>query len=327
MEEFGNSCRGLVSGSALQSPPQLEAAAFLPNGCLPKRSVCDGCCNPAEAEGVPQDDGSCCFVHCAPHVCCGRPFTVGGEARLAGVDTRSDWLTRTPPLGLTEPRPHLAARIADEWLADARMEHASIASFARFGLELLGLGAPALLVEQAQRAALDEVAHARACFSLASRFAGRAVGPGALRVGGEMLAPTLPEAAARAFAEGCVAETIAAWHAGAALDRARAADVRTALSKIADDEARHAELSWRFVAWALAQGGRSVADALREALACATDACPRRSNEREDSVTLDALHAAGRLSEFERAELTVSVLREVVEPCARALLARAQDRC
>jgi hypothetical protein len=321
MEELGNSCLGLTA-TTRQSPPQLKAA-LLPNGCLPKRSVCDDCCNPAEAEGVPQADGSCCYAHCTPHVCCGRPFTVGGEARLAGVDTRSDWLALTPAFALTELPPHLAARIADEWLADARMEHASIASFARFGLELLGLGAPAVLVEQAQRAALDEVEHARVCFSLASHFAGRAVGPTALRVGGAMLSPTLPEAAARAFAEGCVGETIAAWHARAALERARTADVRTVLSKIADDEARHAELAWRFVAWALAQGGPTVADALREALARATSACPRSYNEREVRATLEALHAAGRLSEFERAELTASVLIEVVEPCARTLLARA----
>jgi hypothetical protein len=62
--------------------------------------------------------------------------------------------------------------LARAWLADASLEHASIASFARFTLLALSFGAPADLLAEAQHAALDEVAHAQLCFGLASRYAG-----------------------------------------------------------------------------------------------------------------------------------------------------------
>jgi hypothetical protein len=47
------------------------------------------------------------------------------------------------------------------------MEHASVAAFARFTLDLLALGAPADLVQSAQQALGDEIAHAELCFGLA----------------------------------------------------------------------------------------------------------------------------------------------------------------
>ncbi|MFZ5897429.1 MAG: hypothetical protein ACOY0T_40625 [Myxococcota bacterium] len=68
--------------------------------------------------------------------------------------------------------------LSDEWARAACFEHASIASFNRFSLELLALGAPGDLVERANRAALDEVRHARLCFALASVYAGDDFGPG-----------------------------------------------------------------------------------------------------------------------------------------------------
>src|SRR5262249_36008239 len=67
-------------------------------------------------------------------------------------------------------------------------------------------------------------------------------------------------------AEGCVDETI---HAVLAEERAlRATDpaVRAALETIAADEARHAELAWRTVAWAVREGGGDVLDAVERAL-------------------------------------------------------------
>src|SRR6185503_716009 len=102
--------------------------------------------------------------------------------------------------------------------ADAQLEHASIASFARFVLVLLAVGAPADLVAGAQQALADEVEHARACFSLASRFAETPLGPAPLRIDGALEAPTLARAAADAVVEGCIGETLAAAQAAAQLE-------------------------------------------------------------------------------------------------------------
>jgi hypothetical protein len=306
------------------TPAQI-ASAFLPSGCLPKDLACDGCCNPGETDGVPMADGSCCYQYC-PGACCGRPFAVDGETRSAGVVARADWLGAFSPIGSVAPSAEasalpawLARRIADEWLEDARMEHASIASFARFTLDLLSVGAPAALLARAQQAALDEVAHAEACFALAARYSGTACGPAALHTSDCRPAASLHDALLGAFTEGCVGETLAAAHAARALEQARDPHVRRALERIAEDEARHAELAWRFVAWGLPRCGGDTRKALRAALDRALATQPAPASERETPAARAVLHAAGRLTASERDVIARSTLREVIVPCAEAI--------
>lgn len=155
---------------------------------------------------------------------------------------------------------------AHSWLDDAAMEHASVASFGRVALELLSLGAPLDLVEDAHRAALDELQHARHCFALAEACGAPPVEPGPLAV----LPPRSPDLrrfAVDTFIEGCVGESIAALAMTRAAAAAPAPDIRIPLERIAEDEARHAALAWRMVAWAVERGGASVAEAVRGAAA------------------------------------------------------------
>jgi hypothetical protein len=160
------------------------------------------------------------------------------------------------------------------------MEHASIAAFARFTLQLLALGAPPELVADATRAMADETRHARLCFGLASRYAGHDVGPGPLDVGGALGAVTLLDVVELVVDEGCVGETAAALEA--AWDAETAADPveRDVLSVIAEDEARHAALAVQFVAWAAHRDARvleRVAHQLERARATASDTPARRA--------------------------------------------------
>ena len=315
-------------GQAPKSPTPTDAevtAAFLQNGCLPKQMACDGCCNPATAEGQPQTDGTRCYVHCAG-ACCGRPLIVAGESRLAGVEPRADWLAlETLSIrGAAAPDRAFRERIASEWREDARMEHASIASFARFTLELLAFGADSELVALAQRAALDEVEHARLCFALAEGFDGRALGPAPLELTDVQPAATLRAAARAAFVEGGNGETQAALLARAALARATDPAARVALERIADDEARHAELAYRFVSLALRREPELRAElsaALQEAVAAVQ---PVRVEDESDELR-DALHAAGRLTAKERAAAMRDALNEVIAPCTRAMIGSGCD--
>jgi hypothetical protein len=71
---------------------------------------------------------------------------------------------------------------AEHWTKLGQMEHASIAAFARLQLQLLALGAPPDLVQACNQALIDETAHTRLCFGLASAYAGRGIGPGPLDV-------------------------------------------------------------------------------------------------------------------------------------------------
>ena len=291
------------------------------------------------------EDGTCCYVitgdECGP---AGRPYLVDGRARTAAVQVVPSMNDAAPALpggataasGWNEAgalRPDVAALstsgralLAEAWGRDGLLEHASVASFGRFALELLAAGAPAALVADAHRAALDEVRHARLCFGLASVYAGESLAPGPFDFGrGVAVHADLPRLAARTFAEGCVGETLAAVVAAEQHAAAEDPAVRQVLAIIAEDEARHAELAWRAVAWALEVGGAPVRDALRIAMAQITATVAE--------TPADAtLRAHGRLDTATARAATQRTLREVVLPCARALLregkgaARRTDR-
>lgn len=243
---------------------------FDPNGCLPAKSVMNGCCNVA-INGPRYQNGTCCYTFCEGG-CCGRPLVVGGTARVAPTTGRADWGAALGPQ--PELSPDERALLAELWLADARMEHASIASFARFALELLAIGAPPELLAAAHRAALDEIEHAKLCFALAGRFAGAPVGPGALDVAGCDPSIDLATIVERTVIEGCVGETVAAAVATERLATARDEEARVALQRIATDEAEHAVLAWRFVAWAIGRGGADVRAAASRGLRRALEAYP-----------------------------------------------------
>jgi hypothetical protein len=259
----------------------------------------------------------CCYRYCVIGYC-GRPLTITDQPRTAPLAEGSAW---SATAGTAEPSAHSTA-LAAAWRADALDEHASVASFGRFVLELLAFGAPPELVRDALAAAADEVRHAQVCFGVAIQLDGQAQGPGALDLADMQLATSLAEAAAAAVREGCVGETLAAAHAAAAARQTTDPALAQALAAIADDEARHAALAWRFVQWACGQGDPAVAPAVRAAFAAALAAPPtaRPADLALAAVPADDQHAAGRLPAGEASALYRAALADVVGPCARALV-------
>jgi hypothetical protein len=166
------------------------------------------------------------------------------DARLA---------TPSDPPDLSENERQL---VAEHFVNAALLEHASIAAFARFALQLLALGAPASLVEEATRAMADETRHAQMCFSLAARYGATATTPGPLAMDGALAETTLLDVVELVVVEGCIGETVAALEASWAADEAADPELRRALESIADDEMRHAALAFRFVAWAAERDAR-----------------------------------------------------------------------
>lgn len=309
-------------GQIAPEPPRTEsdiAALFADNGCLLKDAACDGCCNPSMTEGEPQADGSCCYEFC-PGACCGRPLIVAGDARVASEAAGDAW---TAELGSAPVAPSMRAAVALAWQRDALMEHASIASFARFTLDLMTHGAPPELVAGAQRASLDEVEHARLCFGLARRFGGAPVTPGRLATTGAAAHQTLLDAACAALVEGGIGETLAAAEAKAAAALAGDEQAKAALGRIAEDETRHAALAFSFVAWAAQRLGASELqqlqkagqDALAEQVYAQTPLLHVRAED------CQALHQAGRLAPAERQSLRHNTIEDALRPCLAALRA------
>lgn len=246
----------------------------------------------------------------------GRPFVVDGAGRAAALTGREDWCERVAAAttGLDEGE---RERLAAAWGRDAALEHASVAAFARWIVELLACGAPSALVSEAQAAIADEIEHARLCFGLASAYAGRPVGPDALPVTPAMaVSSDMSQLAVSTLIEGCVGETIAAVEAGYAAAVCADPAVARVLRTIAADEQRHAALAWRALAWALERGGAPVRTAVTAAVA----------ELRAPRIDADAVAdpARGRLGAAERRELAATTLRAVIAPSARRLLTRRE---
>jgi hypothetical protein len=216
----------------------------------------------------------------------------------------------------------LRAALAAAWLGDALDEHASVASFARAVLELMAVGAPAELLAETTRAALDEIEHARLCFALARRFGAEHDGPGPL----PSLAPRpadLAIVARNTFLEGCVGETIAALAAERAAASAASGPAREALQRIAQDEARHAALAWRTIAWALQRDPSRVGAALRaEALRLASTSPP----EVPAPDAAEELGPWGRLSTAQHQQTRNDAWRDIIAPMLAGLLSGHDQR-
>jgi hypothetical protein len=128
----------------------------------------------------------------------------------------------------------------------ARLEAASIPAFAQLARELDAHAAPRSLVRAAWASRRDEIRHAMVTARLARRFGAAARAPAVAR----RPARSLVEMAVDNAAEGCVRETFGALVAMLQARTSREPIVRRAMRRIAQDEIRHATLSWAIDAWA-----------------------------------------------------------------------------
>lgn len=314
----------------------------------------DADCPKDEQSGwIHQCSGFSVPLTCQPVVVCGRPFLVGGEARMANA-TATDFgdavhslgnfsgvrgVSASPEVGLRGPAGVDAKRLGVEtldvetrtsigryWTEVALMEHASIAAFARFTLQLMHLGAPLALLEASQRAMFDETEHAKACFAIASSLLDQPVGPGKLALDGALNETNLVGIVRLTIHEGCIGETIAAIEAAEAASVCEDPVIKATLKQIQADELRHAELAWRFVQWALGQTTDRVEQAALEAVVRAEFAAalggsgatpPMDAAARNESVA----ERFGVLSATTRQRVRRLALRDVIAPCVEPLFA------
>lgn len=265
-------------------------------------------CGPAMLEDA------CCYIitgDCAV----GRPFVVDGRPRLADAIRETSWSSAAEVQAVDD---RTRAALADVWTRYGLSEHASVASFARFTLQLLSLGAPAHLVARSQQAALDELAHAQRCFGLATAHAGRDVGPGPLDTRGNVAAG-IAEIATSLAAEGCVAETVSLLLLAAARDRARDPHVVATLTAIVEEERAHVLLAWEALAWILARATPEVVAAVQRVFAY-----PERHVGFGATTDLPgdpaAMRAHGYLPIDQRRAIAVDGLARIVRPAACELL-------
>jgi len=267
-------------------------------------------------------NGECCYevrYDCTAHVAgcsiSGRPLLIEGRPLEGAARRVLGWQNarlKSPELaGLSTEERHL---LALHWARIGAAEYASVAGFQRFAMDLMANGAPSDLIVHAQRAALDEVRHARLAFTLASAFAGTPIGPAALDLPAAVpIHRSLTELAVATAMEGCTVETLSACLLAEALHHATDPAVTAALTQMRRDEDRHATLAWQTLSWALAQDPTSlgpVDDALERAI---TELAT------EGFAHSGGLQRFGLLAPSQAEACRAAAVHMVIEPCREAL--------
>lgn len=173
-----------------------------------------------------------------------------------------------------------------ETFADiAALEWTSVTAFERLARALAHHGAPPDLVARAKSFADDERRHTELVSGLARAHGGA---PRLRAPSGDETLPSLRSLAEENAAEGCVRETLGALVARVQAMRSTAPSIRAVFDVVADEEARHAELSWELHAWfleALAGEDRAaVEDALAGAMRSLEDTLPPRLSSSDARV-------------------------------------------
>ncbi len=323
-------CNGTNPGRCTSAGCQADADCGPGGFCAPTPSICgpntfqcmkleDECSTTAKCGAADS-----CVLENGRHVCksgamCGRPFLIAESARMASIEARTDWLDPTlapDPSGLTAVE---RAELAAHWARLGQMEHASIAAFARFNLQLLSLGAPSDLVEACNRALADETAHARACFALASAYGGIPLGPARLDLERCFEDTSLEAIAKLVLREGCLGETVASLEALAAAEVASEPAVKQALTRIGQDELNHAELAFKFLRWALTQmPAEARYELAREAAQQLAD-FENKARHGERTRTDDRLAAHGLIAGDALRAIHLAAVRDVARPLLAAL--------
>jgi hypothetical protein len=305
------------SGIAMSCPTREEASVQVANrGGLCRIEV------HSVSSGPVLENGQCCYDMLTTSTACyvGRAFLVEDGFLKSTVRQGGDW-SYGPSPSVSELDQRTRHALAEAWAKDGLFEHASVATFARFAIQLLSVGAPARLLRETLAAGRDEIRHAELCFALASAYAGQPLEADCFPIGDQLHVDRgLPEIVTETVVEGCIGETLAAMQAAAQLERASDPAVVAALVSTIEDETRHAELAWRVVAWAVRSGGPEVRAAAARAFAGFRPPPPPRIDL--DEVSLESFAAHGRLTPEHARAVALDALDRVVRPCAAALLER-----
>ncbi len=264
---------GTTSSSGISGPDcypfQTKTYPVDSSQCRPQLATTTGCndsvcqwsveipCDDIDAStgvdaGDPPDAGDGYDVDCSPcdlYAPAGRGKTsvCFGRTDDAGVKriTCSGCGVGRPPRGFVAERVS-APSLEGERLAEmAQLEAASVHAFDALYTDLARHGAPVDLLREVRASAADEVRHARAMKRVATRFG--ATVPDVSRLPSRER--SIEELAIENAEEGCVNETYGAALALVQAESATDLRFRAMMKSIAQDELRHAALSWQIAEW------------------------------------------------------------------------------
>jgi hypothetical protein len=209
----------------------------------------------------------CCYDTLAqnmgPYTCDyveGRPLMCEGFAQVASIGMGMSWVEGTVADShqLTMEQRQILSTF---WLRTAQMEHASVASFHQFALDLMRFGANPELLMRTNKAIMDEISHAKAAFAITEGFLGHPFSPQDFAMKLEQV-DNLADFAIKVAVEGAFNETLAVVIASFQKEQCTDYAIQKFLTDIIREEAEHAELAWDTLRWLIDKGGDVVVDAL-----------------------------------------------------------------
>jgi len=216
-------------------------------------------CDDLERSGVREVMGGYEVVATQTSGGCGAPVEIsrylflvetdGTMTELASevIERREDWgCEGRRPEGLQPVTGEVPTDPVGRWFASmARLEASAVDAFEGVARELEAHGAPARLIDASRIAAQDEVRHHHAMRRLAERYGARPLAADIV----EHPVRDLYAIALENAVEGCIRETYGALAAHRQALAAQDPEVAAAMAEIAEDESRHAALSWEIAAW------------------------------------------------------------------------------
>jgi len=161
---------------------------------------------------------------------------------------------------VTNHRVNVSMEVVNSWIDKAFSEHASIATFAKFSVELMSLGAPLWFLERSNVAALQEIEHAQISFDVLNMYLMHNYADNGCIVYNSFPSHTMNidgdynRIALDTAIGGCFGETLSAmtYQHQLNVDLKGESDDSTVgqkLNGIANDEVEHAALAWTTVKW------------------------------------------------------------------------------
>jgi len=207
-------------------------------------------------------------------------------------------------------------KVAQYWAKVAMMEHASVASFSRFSLELMSVGASPELLAGAHQAALDEVRHTQISLGIAKQFGSTTFAPGSFPISSkaDFAFGDMEKIAGAAALEGCIEETLAADTVLYQADHMGDSNHKALLHSVAFDEAAHAAFAWRAVQWMA-----STSPEVHDAVSTVFSARARRYESAPEAASVPTLQHLGLLDQGTMDKLQHAAWHNIVAPMAASL--------
>jgi len=208
-------------------------------------------------------------------------------------------------------------KAAAYWAKVAMMEHASVASFSRFSLELMSVGAPTELLALAHQAALDEVRHTQISLGIANQFSSTTFTPGSFPISSQVADfafGDMAKVATSAALEGCIEETLAAAVVFYQAEHMGDSNHKISLRAVAFDEASHAALAWRAVQWMT-----STSSEVHAAVSAVFAEMAQQFKSTPEAFAVPTLQHLGLLDQGTMAKLQHGAWHQVVVPTAVSL--------